>query len=179
MGSIGPNGVGRSATIRILLGARPSGPWQGPSLGPSDAGRAGPGQVGGRIRIRRYAALRDEDTRLAHAFHPVDLPLLGPGVCRNSAEAIRFEIGTEDQRALARPAREDALAVSPPFSRVFVAKSRRRRQSKARARRAPEAYLTVRRGARPRLIRREERAATRPARETRRGTPHWRMDPAL
>ena len=50
---------------------------------------------------------------------------------------------------------------SPPFSRVFVAKSRRRRQSKARARRAPEAYLTVRRGAR------------------RSGTQHWRMDPAL
>ena len=47
--------------------------------------------------------------------------------------------------------------LSPPFSRVFVAKSRRRRQSKARARRAPEAYLTVRRGARPRLIRRDRR----------------------
>ena len=67
----------------------------------------------------------------------------------------------------------------PPFSRVFVAKSRRRRQSKARARKAPEAYLTVRRGARPRSIRREERAATRPARGTRRRTQHWRMDPAL
>ena len=54
--------------------------------------------------------------------------------------------------------------------RVFVAKSRRRRQSKACARRAPEAYfllphlrcaMTVRRGARPRLIRREERAVER------------------
>ena len=33
-------------------------------------------------------------------------------------------------------------------SRVFVAKRRRRRQSKARARRATEAYLRVRRGAR-------------------------------
>ncbi len=50
---------------------------------------------------------------------------------------------------------------SPPFSRVFVAKSRRRRQGKARARRAPEAYLTVRRGAR------------------RSGTQHWRMYTAL
>ena len=75
---------------------------------------------------------------------------------------------------------------SPPFSRVFVAKSRRRRQGKARARRAPEAYLKVRRGARPRLIRREERAATRPARSapgkrlrTRRRTRHWRMYTAL
>ena len=50
---------------------------------------------------------------------------------------------------------------SPPFSRVFVAKSRRRRQGKARAGRAPEAYLRVRRGARPS------------------GTRHWRMDTAL
>ena len=57
--------------------------------------------------------------------------------------------------------RPDRPGVNPPLSRVFVAKSRRRRQSKARARRVPEAYLTVRRGAR------------------RSGTQQWRMDPAL
>ncbi len=75
--------------------------------------------------------------------------------------------------------RSPKYGLGPPFSRVFVAKSRRRRQGKARARRAPEAYLKVRRGARPRLIRREERAATRPARGTRRRTRHWRMYTAL
>ena len=50
---------------------------------------------------------------------------------------------------------------SPPFSPVVVAKRRRRRQDKARAGRATEAYLTVRRGARPSA------------------TQYWRMDPAL
>ena len=44
---------------------------------------------------------------------------------------------------------------------------------------APRCAITVRRGARPRLIRREERAATRPARGTRRRTQHWRMYTAL
>ena len=44
---------------------------------------------------------------------------------------------------------------------------------------APRCAMTVRRGARPRLIRREERAATRPAQGTRRRTRHWRMNPAL
>ena len=50
---------------------------------------------------------------------------------------------------------------SPPFSPVVVAKRRRRRQDKAPAGRATEAYLTVRRGARPSA------------------TQYWRMDPAL
>ena len=53
------------------------------------------------------------------------------------------------------------IGLSPDISRVFVAKGRRRRQGKARAGRAIEAYLRVRRGARP--------SATQP----------WRMDPVL
>ena len=40
-------------------------------------------------------------------------------------------------------------SISPLFSPVVVAKRPRRRQDKARAGRATEAYLTVRRGARP------------------------------
>ena len=44
---------------------------------PPHAGRAGRREVGHRLRLRRHAALRCHDARLAHELHPVDLSELG------------------------------------------------------------------------------------------------------
>ncbi len=79
---------------------------------------AGRCQVGHRLHVRRHAAVRRDDPRVAHESYTVHLPRLGGVVCATAAQALR---GRAEQKIKGLSHRQWVKAMAAEFKKSSMA----------------------------------------------------------